>query len=104
MEKVQNKYENKYEVVMIFNLADGEESAKALGERFKNLIEEHGTMDEVEEWGRRRLAYPIEDEIEGYYILAKFTSEPSFPIELERVLGITDGVLRSMVIRLEQTV
>lgn len=98
MEKVTAKYE----VVMIFNVNRGEDGVKALSDKFKKLIEENGTIDAVEEWGKRRLAYPIEDELEGYYVLVQFTSEPDFPAELDRVFKITDGVLRSMIVRAEE--
>ena len=92
----------KYEVVMIFNVNQGEEGIAALNGRFKKMIEENGTLDNVEEWGKRRLAYPIEDEVEGYYTLCNMTCGPEFPAELDRVLHITDGVLRSMIIRMDE--
>jgi small subunit ribosomal protein S6 len=55
-------------------------------------------VSEVDEWGKRRLAYPINDLNEGYYVLMTFTAEPSLPAELDRVLKITEGVMRSMII------
>ena len=73
-----------------------EEDAKAVIEKFVNLINENGTDVNVNEWGKRRLAYPINYVTEGYYVLVSYKSEPSFPLELERVLGITEGVLRYM--------
>jgi small subunit ribosomal protein S6 len=88
----------KYETIMIFNTQLNEEGITALADKFKALIAENGTIDEVEEWGKRRLAYPIEDEIEGYYLLVRFTSHPSFPAELDRVYKITDGVLRTLIV------
>ncbi len=91
-----------YETVMIFNTKIGEEGIKTLGDKFKALIEENATVEKVEEWGKRRLAYPIEDELEGYYILVEFKSNPEFPAELDRVYKITDGVLRSMIIRKDE--
>ena len=91
------KLNDKYETVMIFNTKNGDEAVKALVEKFTALIEKHGTLETVEEWGKRRLAYPINYETEGYYVLFNFTSAPSFPAELERVLNITDGVMRSVV-------
>ena len=91
------KLNDKYETVMIFNTKNGDEAVKALVEKFTALIEKHGTLETVEEWGKRRLAYPINYETEGYYVLFNFTSSPSFPAELERVLNITDGVMRSVV-------
>ena len=82
-----------YEAVFIYSLSQGEESVTALKEKFSALIEE---------WGKRKLAYLINDEAEGFYVLYNFVSGPEFPAELERVSGITDGVLRSMVIRKEE--
>ncbi|MDD4698645.1 MAG: 30S ribosomal protein S6 [Oscillospiraceae bacterium] len=90
---------NKYEVVMVFSLKDGEENVTALKEKFKKLIEENGTIESVEEWGKRRLAYPIDDQNDAFYVLTNFESETSFPAELDRVSKITDGVLRTMVIK-----
>ncbi|MCI7134965.1 MAG: 30S ribosomal protein S6, partial [Clostridiales bacterium] len=59
--------------------------------------EQHGTLEEMEEMGKRKLAYEINYISEGYYVLVKFTSGPEFPAELDRVLGITDGVMRSLI-------
>jgi small subunit ribosomal protein S6 len=73
-----------------------EEETKALVEKFVNLVKENASDVTVNEWGKRRLAYPINYITEGYYVLVTFKSEPSFPLELERVLGITEGVLRYM--------
>ena len=90
---------NKYEAAMIFSVANGDDSVNALKEKFAELIAKHGYVENVDDWGKRRLAYLINDEAEGYYVFTTFTSEPSFPAELERVAGITDGVLRAMVIK-----
>ncbi len=73
-------------------------SIAALTEKFKTLISDNGTINNIEEWGKRRLAYPIEDETEGHYVLIDFTSGVAFPAELDRIYKITDGVLRSMII------
>ena len=86
-----------YETMMVFSVANGEEAAQALVEKFKALIEANGTLTEMEEMGKRKLAYLINDLSEGYYVLAKFTSAPEFPAELKRVLGITEGIMRSLV-------
>lgn len=88
-----------YEAVFIFSLKNGEESVPAMVEKFKTLIENNAEIGEVDEWGKRRLAYLIEDEADGYYVLYNFVSGPEFPMELERISKITDGVLRSMVVR-----
>ena len=87
-----------YEVVYILDPAMGEEAIAAMVEKFKALVETQGTVSEVDEWGKRRLAYPINDLNEGYYVLMTFTAEPSLPAELDRVLKITEGVMRSMII------
>ena len=71
-----------------------EEDCKALVEKFVNLIKDNASDVEVNEWGKRRFAYPINYVTEGYYVLVSFKSEPSFPAELERVFGITEGILR----------
>ncbi len=86
----------KYELMVVFNLKKEEDGINALVEKFKTMIEANGTLEEVDVWGKRKLAYAIEDETEGYYVLYHFESKPDFPAELDRVLKITDGVLRSM--------
>ncbi len=90
-----------YEAVLIYSTKAGEESVAAIKEKFRSLIEQNAEIGEVDEWGVRKLAYLIDDEAEGDYVLYNFVSEPAFPAELERVAKITDGVLRSMVIRKE---
>ena len=91
------KTSEKYEVMYIINPTLGEEESSAVVEKFKALVEQNGTLDELQEMGKHRLAYEIDDFAEGTYVLLKFTSAPEFPAELSRVLGITDGVLRSLV-------
>ena len=93
------KISGNYEVVYIIDPALGEEAIAATVEKFKALTEQHGcSAVEVEEWGKRKLAYAIDYKTEGYYVLMSFTSEPSFPKELDRILGITDGILRSLIV------
>ena len=92
---------NKYETLFIISSAKSEEETTALVDKFKSLIEANGTIESVDEWGRRRLAYPIDDVAEGYYVLVNFAAKSDFPAELERVFGITDGILRSIVIKKE---
>ena len=91
------KTTEKYEVLYIINPNLSEEETQAVVEKFKTLVEQNGTIDEMEEWGKRKLAYEINYLTEGYYVLIKFTSGPEFPAELDRILGITDGVIRSLV-------
>ena len=88
-----------YETVFIVNPDIGDEAINSTVEKFTDLIAANGTVTEKSEWGRRRLAYPIEDFEEGYYVLLNFSSAPQFPIELERVFNITDTVLRSIIIK-----
>lgn len=90
---------SKYEAVFVFSVKNGEEATQSLTEKFKALIEANGTLESVDEWGKRRLAYEIDDETEGHYVLFNFDCEPVFPAELERVANITDGVLRSLVVK-----
>lgn len=90
---------NKYEATLVFSVKTGDESVTALNEKFKALIAENATVENVDEWGKRKLAYPINYETDGYYVFTTFESAPEFPAELERVAGITDGVLRVMVIK-----
>ncbi len=92
-----------YEAVVIFSVKNGEDKAKALVEKFKALIEANGTLDSVDEWGKRKLAYPINYETEGYYALYTFEAEPEFPAEFERVISITDDAVRTMVVKVEKT-
>ena len=91
-----------YEVVFILNPNIGDENIKANVERFTDLIAANGTVIEKNEWGMKRLAYPIQFLEEGYYVLIHFNSAPQFPAELERIFNITDTVLRSIVIKKEK--
>ena len=90
---------NKYEACLIYSVAAGEEKVNELKEKFANLIAENGTVENVDEWGKRKLAYPINDEAEGFYVFTTFTAAADFPAELERVAGITEGVRRIMIIK-----
>ena len=93
------KTTDKYELMYIINPNLSEEETAAVVEKFKALVEQNGTLEEMEEMGKRKLAYEINYISEGYYVLVKFTSGPDFPAELDRVLGITDGILRSLITR-----
>ncbi|MBR5312462.1 MAG: 30S ribosomal protein S6 [Clostridia bacterium] len=97
MEKIVNSYET----LFVIDADLTEEETKALVEKFQKLIADHGEISEVNEWGKRKLAYPINDKAEGYYVLINFKSEGTLPLELERIFGITEGILRSIVIRHE---
>lgn len=91
------KLSERYEAMVVFSVKNGEEAVKALQEKFGEMIAKGATDVEVTEWGKRKLAYAINYETEGYYVIWNFTATPDFPAEFERVLNITDGVLRFLV-------
>ena len=97
MEKIINSYESMF----IVSLANGEEAAKATVNKFTGLIAANAEVIQIDEWGKRRLAYPIEDMNEGYYTVATFKSEGAFPAELQRLMNIDETVMRVMVIKLD---
>ena len=90
---------NLYETVIVTSAKLGEEGSAALVERFKNLIAEHGTVQNVDDWGKRRFAYPIEKQTEGYYTLISFERGPEFTAELDRRYQITDGIMRTLIVK-----
>ena len=92
---------NKYETIFVLDCALEEEKINGLSEKFQKLIADNGTVESVDVWGKRKLAYPIDFKTEGYYVLVNFASNPEFPKELERIYGITDGVMRTITIRKE---
>ena len=92
------KASEKYEVMYVISPSFTEEETAAVVEKFKALVEANGTLEELTEIGKRKLAYEINYISEGYYVLMKFTSGPDFPAELDRILGITDGILRRLII------
>jgi small subunit ribosomal protein S6 len=90
---------NKYEAMFIIDSTLDEESVKSLIEKIKNLLETSAKLEGLDEWGKRRFAYPINKQSEGYYFLANFEAEPDFPNELERVFKITDGILKYLIVK-----
>ncbi len=92
------KVSAKYETLFIVNPTLSEEATAELVAKFKALVEKNGTLTNVDEWGKRRLAYPINDLNEGYYVLFDFESAPSFPAELDRIYKITEGIMRSIIV------
>ena len=96
------KINGNYEALYILNPALDEESIAALVAKFKAVVEAGDSAAQVEEWGKRRLAYPINDLQEGHYVLMTFTSEPAFPAELDRVLNINENVMRSLIVSKDQ--
>ncbi len=97
-----SEIKNAYETVIVFSVKNGDDAVAALVQKFKELIEKNATLDAVDEWGRKRLAYPINKEAEGHYVLFDFTCGPSFPSELDRIYKITDGILRSLIVKKEK--
>ena len=91
-----------YEALYILDPSLTEEQTAALVAKFKGVVEANGTVTEVDEWGKRRLAYPINDLMEGYYVLMTFTAAPALPRELDRIFRITDDVMRSMIVCKDQ--
>ena len=98
MEKVVNSYET----LFIVNPTIGDDEVKATAEKFTALIAENGTLGEVNEWGKRKLAYPIDDIPEGYYVLMTCECKPELPAELDRVFKITEGIMRSIIVAVEE--
>ena len=97
MEKVINSYES----LFIVSLANGEAAAKETVNKFTTLIGNNAEIVEVAEWGKRRLAYPINDMSEGYYVVVTFKTASEFPAELDRVFNIDESIMRSMIIKLD---
>ena len=96
------KISAKYKVIYIIDPAQGEEGIAALVEKFKAMVEAEGTLVSLDELGKRRLAYPINDLMEGYYVLMTFNAAASVPAELDRIFRITDGVMRSLIVCKDQ--
>ena len=96
------KITGKYEVLYIIDPAQGEEGIAALVEKFKAMVEAEGTLSNVDEWGKRRLAYPINDLNEGYYVLMTFNAAAAIPHELDRLFRINDSVMRSLIVCKDQ--
>lgn len=95
------KLKNSYETVLVLSMKLGEEGIENMIKKFQDLIEANATLNNVDKWGKRRLAFMINKETEAYYVLFDFTSEADFPAELDRIYKITDGVLRSLIIKKE---
>ena len=97
MEKVINSYETMF----IVDVEGGETAIKTTVDKFTGLISSNAEIVEVTEWGKRRLAYAINDKPEGYYVVVTFKSEPAFPAELDRIYNIDESIMRSMTIKLD---
>jgi small subunit ribosomal protein S6 len=92
------KLHEKYETMVVYSLKNGEEQITGLNQKFTSMIEAGAELISVNEWGKRRLAYPINYENDGYYVLYAFDCKPDFPKEFERVLNITEGVMRFLTV------
>jgi len=91
----------KYETLFVLTPELDEEGVKANIEKIKGVIEKDGIVTNVDEWGKRRMAYEIKDNAEGYYVLINFDANPELPKELDRICRISDVVLRNLIINLE---
>ena len=91
------KINENYEAMVIFSQKLDEEGVNALTTKFDDMIKANAENVELNVWGKRKLAYEINYISEGYYVLMKFQSGPEFPAELDRILGITDGILRRLI-------
>ena len=92
------KLEQSYESIIILSTKLGEDGIKAVIAKFTDMISKEATLESVDEWGKRRLAYAINYEHDGYYVLFNFTCAPSFPAELDRVYKITEGLMRTLIV------
>ena len=90
---------NKYETIIILNSNLEEEATKSAISKVTDLIAKHGTVESTEEWGKKKLAYPIKKQNAGYYVLINFSSNPDFIDELERVYNITDEIIKHIVVK-----
>jgi len=90
---------NKYETIFIVDSELSEEARVSVIERFRGLIESNGQLETLDEWGVQRLAYPVNDKLEGYYVLVNYSAPADFPMELERLFKISDSILKFLIIR-----
>ncbi len=90
------KLQESYELMTVYSLKNGEEAAKELAGKFQEKIASMATLEDVTEWGKRKLAYPIKYEPDGFYVIYTFSAQPDVPKEIERQLDLNDSVLRFM--------
>ena len=93
---------NKYESVVIINPNVDEEGLKGLIKRFTDLINTDGKVEKVDELGKKRLAYEVQKNKEGYYVVFYFEANPNLISELERNYRITDEVIKFMSVKVEE--
>lgn len=92
------KFSEKYETMVVYSVKNGEEQVTALKDKLSAFIGNGAELLNINEWGKRRLAYQINYETDGYYVLYSFDCKPDFPDKLERMLGITEGILRFLTV------
>ncbi len=93
---------NLYETIYIIKPDVEEEALTAIVEKFKAIVEANGELETIDDWGKRKLAYPIEDYMEGFYVYMKYNAGSEIPKELDRVFGITEDILRHIIVRIEK--
>ena len=93
---------NSYETIFIVDATLEEEAVTQVKEKLTSLISKNGTINNIDEWGKRRLAYEINDKTEGYYYLVDFTADGEFPKELDRQFRINENILRTIIIRKDE--
>lgn len=97
---MENKL-NSYETMFVVSIANGDEAVATTVNKFKNLIASNAEVVSIDDWGKRRMAYPIQDMSEGYYTVVTFKCAGEFPTELERLMNIDESVIRAMTVKLE---
>ena len=90
---------NSYETIFIIDSTLEPDALTAVKDKFIKIITDHAEIGEVEEWGKRKLAYPINFKSEGYYVLVNFNADADFPKELDRRYRIDENILRTIIIR-----
>ena len=91
---------NKYEAMYVVTPEMEDEAIKGVIEKFSGIITANGgEIEKTDEWGRKKLAYPIDYKTEGYYVLVNFAAAPELPRELERNFRNDESILRYMVVR-----
>jgi len=93
---------NKYESIFVISALLEDEKIQEIVQTVKNLVESSAQLEKVDEWGKKRLAYEVDNQKEGYYVLLHFSAEPEFPAELERIYKITEGILKYLIVKRQE--
>ena len=96
------KIMNSYETIFIIDAALEEDAVNALKEKFTNLIAKNGTVETVDEWGKRRLAYEVQHMKEAFYYFIQFDAAPTAPAEIENRVRIMENVVRFLCVRQDE--